>query len=363
MIFCGAVLKRYHDVDSLSSLSGEASIGSLSHANPRVHRIMHREGFARALNERPWASPAPGSSSTSTGSNSNAAGPGESLTSSLLGSGGSLAFIAQTATKPPRHHHHQYNGSRIDVCPLVRIHEVDGDGALVTKHPLISPGIGAVWCGTILPSAPNIVYLDHEGACVSVWVPWVPETRRTTTSSCSSPQQYFLSLTSISTNFYLDDKALIHEETLAGELANAQPVTGPDSLKTPDSTALVWLRSIKISFSDVTFLEGVGSRLWAGTCEGLIYAYDVSGGAKSDGNATGDADMEKNSPATTKWKPWVVTSMWKAQGDLPVLRIVVDPLGQRIHRSCVCSSQLAFRLFIPGSFHLRRLTTLSLFFD
>ncbi len=328
LVFCGVGLRRNEEDNNLSSKPEDALGGYLSRANPRIHRIMHKEGFARVLNGRLWTSPAPGSSSTSTGSNPNATGSGESLASSMLGSGGSLASIAQAATKPPRHHHHQRNGSRTGTGPLIRIHEVDDDGALITKHPMVGPGIGAVLCGTVLLSTPGLVYLGHEGGWVSVWGPGVPDTKRQDELLRPPVHRHnsASSLTSASTNSsYSDDEALTDDETLAGEHASAAPRNGPGSPRTPDSTTPVCLRRVKISVSDVISLEGVGSRLWAGTRKGLIYAYDVAGGAKGDVGAIEDTEMEKGLLEGTKQKPWVVTNVWKAHGELPVLRIVVDP--------------------------------------
>jgi hypothetical protein len=82
---------------------------------------------------------------------------------------------------------------------------------------------------------------------------------------------------------------------------------------------------VKVSISGVISLEGVGSRLWTGTRKGLIYAYDVTGGAitRMESEVLGkDVGLVETEPT-----PWIVTNIWKAHGELPVARIVVDPFS------------------------------------
>ncbi|KAF8511096.1 DNase I-like protein [Gautieria morchelliformis] len=68
---------------------------------------------------------------------------------------------------------------------------------------------------------------------------------------------------------------------------------------------------VKISVSDVLSLEGVVDKLWMGSRKGTITAYDV------------------------ETKPWTITNMWQAHGELPVLKIFADPFSigksQRLH--------------------------------
>jgi WD40 repeat protein len=57
---------------------------------------------------------------------------------------------------------------------------------------------------------------------------------------------------------------------------------------------------MKVSASDVLSLEGVNDRLWAGSRNGMISAYDVG------------------------QKPWLVTNSWNAHPGLPVMKLVVN---------------------------------------
>lgn len=70
-----------------------------------------------------------------------------------------------------------------------------------------------------------------------------------------------------------------------------------------DGEAPACIQTLKIASGDVMCLEGVGARLWAGTRGGAITAYDVG------------------------MRPWRATNVWKAHGDLPVLKLSVDVLG------------------------------------
>lgn len=60
---------------------------------------------------------------------------------------------------------------------------------------------------------------------------------------------------------------------------------------------------VRISVSDVLSLEGVVDRLWMGSRKGMITVYDV------------------------ETKPWTVTNAWQAHGELPVLKLFVDPFS------------------------------------
>jgi len=71
----------------------------------------------------------------------------------------------------------------------------------------------------------------------------------------------------------------------------------------------VCVQTLKVASSDIMSLEGVGERLWAGSRGGVIAAYEV-GGVEESGA-----------------KPWRVTNAWRAHGELPILRIFVDPFS------------------------------------
>ncbi|KZO93804.1 DNase I-like protein [Calocera viscosa TUFC12733] len=75
-----------------------------------------------------------------------------------------------------------------------------------------------------------------------------------------------------------------------------------------------FIKSVKIGPSDILALEGVMNSLWIGNRQGVIAAYDVS-----------------------PW-PWRVANMWKAHGDSPVTRLLVDVIGiERNQRLTVLS--------------------------
>jgi hypothetical protein len=78
----------------------------------------------------------------------------------------------------------------------------------------------------------------------------------------------------------------------------------------------------------VISLEGVGSRLWAGTRKGLIYAYDVTGSSKNEAIDPTTEDRSRDlEPVDSASALWVITHIWKALGEPPVARIVVDPFS------------------------------------
>jgi hypothetical protein len=93
----------------------------------------------------------------------------------------------------------------------------------------------------------------------------------------------------------------------------------------------VCIGKVKISISDVVTLEGVGARLWAGNRKGFIYAYDVTGGELL---SAADRDHEDVKAMETTGdevdvlsRPWVVTNVWRAHGELPVTQLAVDPFS------------------------------------
>jgi len=191
----------------------------------------------------------------------------------VLSSGGSLASIAHAAAKHHLHrgHHcHHRHGSQAASGPLIRIHEVNEDGTLVTKTVTPGHGVGVVTCGTILPSTPGIVYLGHEGGYVTVWgcgdqpVISLPDSSIGPTWQRPFSQSSLTSPTSSSSD---EGESQTKEES-------------PLNTTNGSNNGPVCLRKVKISISDVISLEGVGSKLWAGTRKGLIYAYDVTGNVK-----------------------------------------------------------------------------------
>ncbi|KAF8075794.1 Endonuclease/exonuclease/phosphatase [Lyophyllum atratum] len=137
--------------------------------------------------------------------------------------------------------------------PVVRVYDIftPGNG---TRSMTPTEHVGAVTSATIIPSLPGFVYMGHEAGFVSVW-----------------------------------------------------------ALETEDGYPKC-VEVMKVATSDVTSVEGVNNRLWAGGRSGMISALDVT------------------------QKPWVVTNSWAAHPGLPVLKMSVDHYGiDKIGRLCVVS--------------------------
>ncbi|EJU05958.1 DNase I-like protein [Dacryopinax primogenitus] len=75
-----------------------------------------------------------------------------------------------------------------------------------------------------------------------------------------------------------------------------------------------FITGVKIGPTDILALEGVTNRLWIGNRQGIIAAYDVA-----------------------PW-PWKLTNLWRAHGDNPVSKLMVDVIGiERNQRLAVLS--------------------------
>ena len=121
--------------------------------------------------------------------------------------------------------------------------------------------VGPVTSATILPSQPGMVYVGHEEGCISMW----------------------------------------EIDTEAGYRC---------------------VDVMKVSSSDLLSLEGVSNRLWAGSRDGTISAYDVS------------------------QKPWLVTNYWIAHPDYPVTELIINHNAiTKVGKLCVAS--------IGGDYQLR----------
>ena len=159
----------------LSSPAGlELGMGT---ATPRVGRIVDRQGFARVLHGRMWTSNGPGNSTTGSTNGSPSTGVGAK-------------------------------------GPVIRIYDITEEG-LSMRSLIVQDPVGAVTSGTVLSSTPGLVYLGHEGGCVTIW--------------------------------------------------------NEDDGGTPTHVG-----TVKVSVTDVLALEGAGTRLWAGNRKGMVYAYDVN---------------------------------------------------------------------------------------
>lgn len=108
----------------------------------------------------------------------------------------------------------EMNGTGTASVPVIRIYDPFVPGS-VARCVMPTQRVGAVMCGTLLPSHPDHVYLGHEGGFISVW----------------------------------------NVDTPGG---------------TPECVEVM-----KVSASDVLCLEGVNDRLWAGGRKGTVSAYDV----------------------------------------------------------------------------------------
>ncbi|KZT51822.1 DNase I-like protein [Calocera cornea HHB12733] len=139
--------------------------------------------------------------------------------------------------------------------PAIRVYDIRSreNGGTAAYRTIVCPeALGAVTAGCILPTQPDIIYLGHEGGSLTLW-----------SRNDEDPK---------------------------------------------------FIKSVKIGPSDILALDGVMNRLWIGSRQGVIAAYDVS-----------------------PW-PWRVTNMWKAHGDSPITKLLVDVIGiERNHRLTVLS--------------------------
>ncbi|PPQ74266.1 hypothetical protein CVT24_001189 [Panaeolus cyanescens] len=137
--------------------------------------------------------------------------------------------------------------------PVIRIYDLFNP-ATTGRSLLPTEHVGAVTSAAIIPSQPGFVYIGHEEGYVSIW-----------------------------------------------------------ELDTDDGYPRC-VEVMKVSMSDVLSLEGVNDRLWAGSRNGMISAYDVS------------------------VKPWLVTNCWNAHPNLPVLKMLVNHYAiMKVGRLCVAS--------------------------
>ncbi|KAF8905753.1 Endonuclease/exonuclease/phosphatase [Gymnopilus junonius] len=147
-------------------------------------------------------------------------------------------------------HHGVTPGQR---TPVIRIYDIFNP-ANTGRSLLPSDHVGPVTSAAMLPSQPRMVFIGHEEGYISMW-----------------------------------------------------------ELDTEDGYPLC-IEVVKVSTSDVLSLEGVNNRLWAGSRNGMISAYDVS------------------------QRPWVVTNCWNAHPGLPVMRLLVDHYGVvKVGKLCVGS--------------------------
>ncbi|KAK2459401.1 hypothetical protein APHAL10511_008588 [Amanita phalloides] len=127
--------------------------------------------------------------------------------------------------------------------PIVRIYDVFVPGSM-GRSAVPTEHVGAVTSAAVVPSQPGKVYVGHEEGYVSVWA--------------------------------------------AEGTEDGYPRC---------------LEVVKVSASDVLCLEGVNDRLWVGSRNGAISAFEVG------------------------VRPWALTNSWSAHPGLPVLKLAVDTFG------------------------------------
>ena len=137
--------------------------------------------------------------------------------------------------------------------PIIRVYDLF-NSASTGRSLLPTEHVGPVTSATMLPSQPGMVYLGHEEGFISMW-----------------------------------------------------------ELNTEDGYPRC-VEVMRVSVSDVLSLEGVSNRLWAGSRNGMISAYDVS------------------------QKPWLVTNCWNAHPGVPVMKLMVNHYAiTKVGRLCVAS--------------------------
>lgn len=148
----------------------------------------------------------------------------------------------------------EHQGSTLSQrLPVIRIYDLFNP-ATTGRSLLPTEHVGAVTSAAIIPTQPGHVYVGHEEGYISIW-----------------------------------------------------------ELDTDDGYPRC-VEVMKVSMSDVLSLEGVNDRLWAGSRNGMISAYDVS------------------------VKPWLVTNSWNAHPHLPVLKMMVNHYAiMKVGRLCVAS--------------------------
>lgn len=144
-----------------------------------------------------------------------------------------------TASRSEQHHAGNGGNAVGRVVSFIRVYDIFNQ-ANPSKTCIAREHTGQITTATILPTDPDRVYVGHEEGYISIW------------------------------QLDTDDGFPEFEEVM------------------------------KISTSDILCLEGVNERLWAGSRNGLISAYDV------------------------RQTPWTLTNCWKAHETYPVMKIFVD---------------------------------------
>lgn len=137
--------------------------------------------------------------------------------------------------------------------PVIRVYDIFNPAA-AGRSLLPTEHVGPVTSATIIPTQPRMVYVGHEEGYISMW-----------------------------------------------------------ELDTEDGFPAC-VEVMKVSASDVLSIEGVSDRLWAGSRNGMISAYNVT------------------------QRPWVVTNCWSAHAGVPVMKLSVNHFAvSHVGRLCVAS--------------------------
>ncbi|KAJ3991133.1 Endonuclease/exonuclease/phosphatase [Lentinula boryana] len=139
----------------------------------------------------------------------------------------------------------QHGAGTFARTPIIRLYDLfnpasTGKTVMPTEH------VGPLTSATIIPSDPGHVYVGHEEGFITIWA--------------------------------LED----------AESSGGYPKC---------------IEVMKVASTDVTSLEGINDRLWAGGRNGMITVYDIVP------------------------RPWMATNSWAAHPGLPVLQISADPFG------------------------------------
>jgi WD40 repeat protein len=146
-----------------------------------------------------------------------------------------------------------HHGALAHKLPIIRVFDIF-NSACTGRSLFSTEHVGPLTSATILPSQPRMVYVGHEEGFISIW-----------------------------------------------------------ELDTEDGYPRC-VEVMKISASDISSLEGVSNRLWAGSTNGMILAYDVS------------------------QKPWIVTNCWNAHPGVPVTKLMINHYAiTKVGRLCVAS--------------------------
>ncbi|KAJ3966605.1 Endonuclease/exonuclease/phosphatase [Lentinula raphanica] len=136
----------------------------------------------------------------------------------------------------------QHGAGTLARTPIIRLYDLFNP-ASTGKTVMPSGHVGPVTSATVVPSDPGHVYVGHEEGFITIW-------------SLDETEGY------------------------------------PKCIEV-----------MKVASTDVTSLEGINDRLWAGGRNGMITVYDITP------------------------RPWIATNSWAAHPGLPVLHLSADPFG------------------------------------